>query len=692
MKKLLAAAVLLFASVCALGQGSTVLFPPAVNSQGNFLPFAKITFCTAPATLDTLGNCTNTVTVFKDQALTQPYSSAILTDGIGYFPPNANTATSIWFTPAANLCFTLTTSNMLSPATNPCTPFPVANPAGGPATFSKITFNTLGLNPTTGIPLLKGGNTAITAQQPGFPVENPQWEQFLENNSNIYFANPQVYLSRVDQTPYVAPSVTPGVGSCFNGGPLASCDQPIMLIMGTNQNTGSIPGMVGVECNLWGFKANAAGPPVFADYEVCFGANLSDAAVPNITNLRGANWAVGAFGLPAQTGPGGFTRSVGGQEIDIFNSSGADGAPLIAGGTGNFLFGQSLIMTGVNSATEALSIASTGSSGKGWLDGIEMGGIVNCGLCIYTGGPGVFSPTTAIHISDSGTYGLIVGSGTLDENKSTSSNSAGNPTNGIILDAKGTVGVNETQDSNTLVFNAKTASTSASAFTVKQLGTNNNLDFAFGATAQMDLGSTGVMNFPTATGRVKVPGGSASLPSIALFDNTTGFTSPSSGIVDMTNNGVAMRFQTNSLNINSTTASFGLGGALSPDGNISRLAAASLAVGNGTTGNTTGKITAAAFVSGGAAAGLTGTGACATISTQTGGSMAGRATCTGTTGASTFTITPGTTAPNGWVCNVQDQTTRANLLQQTATVAASCTLTATSVTQNDVVVFTAIAF
>lgn len=94
----------------------------------------------------------------------------------------------------------------------------------------------------------------------------------------------------------------------------------------------------------------------------------------------------------------------------------------------------------------------------------------------------------------------------------------------------------------------------------------------------------------------------------------------------------------------------------------------------------------------GVTAALTGTGACATITTQTGGEWAGRATCTAATAASTLTITPGTTAPNGWVCAVQDQTTRANLLQQTSTTATACTLTATSITQNDVFVFTAIAF
>jgi hypothetical protein len=94
----------------------------------------------------------------------------------------------------------------------------------------------------------------------------------------------------------------------------------------------------------------------------------------------------------------------------------------------------------------------------------------------------------------------------------------------------------------------------------------------------------------------------------------------------------------------------------------------------------------------GGIAALTGTGACATFSGQVGGKWAGSAACASATAASTLTITPGTTAPNGWVCYVQDETTRANLFQQTSHSTTACTLTATSVTQNDVFVFTAIAF
>jgi hypothetical protein len=98
-------------------------------------------------------------------------------------------------------------------------------------------------------------------------------------------------------------------------------------------------------------------------------------------------------------------------------------------------------------------------------------------------------------------------------------------------------------------------------------------------------------------------------------------------------------------------------------------------------------LTARQLVSSGTAPTLSGTGACATITTQVGGgSLAGSGKCTAATAASTLTITfP--TAPNGWSCTVQDETTRANSLQQTAHTVTTAVFTATSVTQNDVFVF-----
>lgn len=89
---------------------------------------------------------------------------------------------------------------------------------------------------------------------------------------------------------------------------------------------------------------------------------------------------------------------------------------------------------------------------------------------------------------------------------------------------------------------------------------------------------------------------------------------------------------------------------------------------------------------------VTGTGACATNSTNVGGLWNGRFVCTGTTGASTVTLTFAITATSGWNCTAFDRTTRANLVEQTSDSQTTCVLTATSVTQNDVIQFTASAY
>lgn len=226
-------------------------------------------------------------------------------------------------------------------------------------------------------------------------------------------------------------------------------------------------------------------------------------------------------------------------------------------------------------------------------------------------------------------------------------------------------------------------------------GTNNPVN-GYGITNSQTPEIFGPVQFAAT---LKTASGSLSTAAVGVGQTNTGWFNNSNGRVQLTNAGTAGP-AVDSANGWILGSSMGLrfGNAADPnnagavDSGIGRAAAGVVTVDTTATGNALGTIKAAAILSGGAAAGLTGTGACATITTQTGGSLAGRATCTGTTGASTFIITPGTTAPNGWVCAVQDETTRANLLQQTATVAASCTLTATSVTQNDVIVFTAIAF
>ena len=91
-------------------------------------------------------------------------------------------------------------------------------------------------------------------------------------------------------------------------------------------------------------------------------------------------------------------------------------------------------------------------------------------------------------------------------------------------------------------------------------------------------------------------------------------------------------------------------------------------------------------------AAITGTGACATSSTLHGNIFNGSAVCTAATAASTFIITPGITAQNGWNCQgTFDQTTYAVPTAITTTTTA-CTVTFASVTTNDVISFKAQQF
>jgi len=86
---------------------------------------------------------------------------------------------------------------------------------------------------------------------------------------------------------------------------------------------------------------------------------------------------------------------------------------------------------------------------------------------------------------------------------------------------------------------------------------------------------------------------------------------------------------------------------------------------------------------------LTGTGACATRSgASTDSPITGPVTCTGTTGASTLTITPGLTAPHGWTCSGSDVTTAANVLRQSGIGTTTTCPIGGTVNANDVLTFT----
>jgi hypothetical protein len=97
-----------------------------------------------------------------------------------------------------------------------------------------------------------------------------------------------------------------------------------------------------------------------------------------------------------------------------------------------------------------------------------------------------------------------------------------------------------------------------------------------------------------------------------------------------------------------------------------------------------------ALIANGGVPSLSGTGACATITRQKGGSWAGSFECTGPTGSSTVVITPGQMAPNGWYCSASDQTD-GTAMPESANSATSCTIKG-PVTANDEIVFTATQF
>jgi hypothetical protein len=89
---------------------------------------------------------------------------------------------------------------------------------------------------------------------------------------------------------------------------------------------------------------------------------------------------------------------------------------------------------------------------------------------------------------------------------------------------------------------------------------------------------------------------------------------------------------------------------------------------------------------------ITGTGACATISTQLGGAWNFSFKCTGTTGASTITVTFLQSQTNGYHCEASDETTVADKPNQTSHTATTCVLTTTTTVSNDTILVNAFGF
>jgi hypothetical protein len=163
--------------------------------------------------------------------------------------------------------------------------------------------------------------------------------------------------------------------------------------------------------------------------------------------------------------------------------------------------------------------------------------------------------------------------------------------------------------------------------------------------------------------------GTAANPSISFaVDPTTGFYVNGAGVIRHTISGVDQQEETNTnYFIKQSLCDFNAGDnciQLNPTAN--------------------GAVFSKELVSGGTTATISGTGACATITGSIGGTFAGSFQCTGTTGASTITITPGISSSHGWTCNVYDETTRADNPGQTTHTTAHCVVTSTATATNDI--------
>jgi len=345
-----------------------------------------------------------------------------------------------------------------------------------------------------------GLGTAIPYQQAGFPSLNTKYFQITDSGNENFFSTPSVFISRNDSTQFNSTS-------CFSG-PLAACDAPIFRISMTNNQTTNIPAMIGMEIDGASFRANGTSPPYNANFIVGYGAELSDAATPNTTNLRAGNFIVNLFGLPATAGPGGFTRSAVGLEVDTNNSSGTDAVPGIGGAAGNFIGAYSAIHNGANKGSAAYyANSSSSTSGVGYRNGLVLQGITDSGIVLAPGGTGSFSPTYGLQIAEPSSVGIVLGCGTI------SSYFAGVPcsmSTGILMDAQGYAPTDENQDSEYFDFRAKSTGHVIHDWKMRHENAGNLLDWWFDSTDQiMQLSSVAVLTLKGTTPELQIQGSSS---------------------------------------------------------------------------------------------------------------------------------------------------------------------------------------
>ncbi|HEY5027433.1 MAG TPA: hypothetical protein VIK39_03415, partial [Candidatus Angelobacter sp.] len=195
---------------------------------------------------------------------------------------------------------------------------------------------------------------------------------------------------------------------------------------------------------------------------------------------------------PAQTGPGGFTRSGVTLEGDVNNNSGTDAVAAVGATAGNYIAGVSQIANGINASSTAYNAGSSvTTSGKGFRAGFVGAGLSDVGAGIYNGGVGPFSPTYDFVAQSTATVGFVCGKGTA----ATAQGIVGNPATCMLVDALGTTGNSETVNSGIIAFRAKNASTTGTDWQIQHVAGDALRLTLIGAQNYFKFGNTGHLIF-----------------------------------------------------------------------------------------------------------------------------------------------------------------------------------------------------
>lgn len=194
---------------------------------------------------------------------------------------------------------------------------------------------------------------------------------------------------------------------------------------------------------------------------------------------------------------------------------------------------------------------------------------------------------------------------------------------------------------------------------------------------------------------LQVPVGATSTPSLAIGTTANGFFENTNAVYGTSNAATGMVFTSTTFNIPPASAyTFASAADLTangPDTGMSRSAADVTAFGNGTPGNTTGKLKASGYISVGTK--FTTNNGC-TDGANVGGATAGEFVVGSTSCTEVITMGDSATAPNGWDCHAYDKTTLADVTNphQTTSTTTTATIVTGTVVSGDHIAFSCMGY